>query len=42
MRYALDGTKLANLGWKAPIPMWESMRATVDWYQANPEWLTYS
>jgi dTDP-glucose 4,6-dehydratase len=30
-RYALDGTKIANLGWKAPVSFDESLRRTVNW-----------
>lgn len=30
-RYALDGSKIAALGWKAPVPLWESIQKTVDW-----------
>ena len=39
LRYALDGSKLANLGWKAPVEFWESLKRTVEWTKANPEWL---
>lgn len=39
LRYALDGTKLAALGWTAPVSFEESMKKTVDWYLNNPEWL---
>src|SRR5262252_9867166 len=38
-RYALDGEKLANLGWKHPIPIRESIQRIVKWTLANPHWL---
>lgn len=40
-RYALDGTKLRELGWVPPVPFAESLRKTVEWYMApeNKEWL---
>lgn len=39
LRYALDGTKLAELGWKAPLSLDESLKNTVEWTIARPEWL---
>jgi dTDP-glucose 4,6-dehydratase len=39
LRYALDGSKLAALGWKPPVPLEESLRRTVEWTLAHPEWL---
>jgi dTDP-glucose 4,6-dehydratase len=39
LRYALDGTKLAALGWKPPIPLLPSLEKTVKWYMDNPTWL---
>jgi len=39
LRYALDGTKIADTGWKAPIPLEDSLRKTVEWTLAHPEWL---
>lgn len=38
-RYALDGTKLAALGWVPPVPFTESLRRTVQWTLQNSEWL---
>lgn len=38
-RYALDGSKLASLGWKPPVPFEESLKHTVDWTLKHPEWL---
>jgi len=28
------------LGWKSPYTVEERMQQTVDWYRANPQWLT--
>lgn len=39
LRYALDGGKLAKLGWKAPMSLEESLKQTVEWTIAHPEWL---
>ena len=39
LRYALDGKKIADVGWKAPIPLEESIQRTVDWTLKHPEWL---
>lgn len=38
-RYALDGTKLKELGWKQPINFEESLKHTIDWTIAHPQWL---
>lgn len=38
-RYALDGTKLADLGWKAPVPFEDSLFKTIEWTLDRPEWL---
>jgi dTDP-glucose 4,6-dehydratase len=39
LRYALDGTKIADTGWVAPMPLEESIRKTVEWTLKHPEWL---
>jgi len=39
LRYALDGTKIADTGWKLPIPLEESIKRTVEWTMKHPEWL---
>lgn len=39
MRYALDGSKLALTGWRAPITLDESLQKTIQWTLAHPEWL---
>jgi dTDP-glucose 4,6-dehydratase len=40
LRYALDGSKLADLGWTAPVPLEKSLERTVRWTLEHPEWLT--
>ena len=37
-RYAMDGAKLAALGWRNRIPFEAGMDATVDWFRANEGW----
>lgn len=39
LRYALDGTLAHTLGWKPVVPLEESLRRTVEWTLAHPEWL---
>jgi dTDP-glucose 4,6-dehydratase len=39
LRYALDGQKIAEAGWKAPLSLEESLERTVKWTLARPEWL---
>lgn len=38
-RYALDGSKLAALGWPGPRPLDESLADIAVWYADNPQWL---
>lgn len=38
-RYALDGTKLREAGWVAPVEFEDSLRNVVDWSLEHPEWL---
>lgn len=38
LRYALDGKKIADAGWKAPVPFEESLRRTVMWSLNNELW----
>jgi len=40
LRYALDGQKMAGLGWKPPVPLEESLKRTVGWYQSNIDWIS--
>lgn len=39
LRYALDGKKLADFGWKAPVSFDEALERTVRWTLANDAWL---
>lgn len=39
LRYALDGRKIAAIGWTAPVPLETSIKSTVDWTLRHPEWL---
>lgn len=38
-RYALDGTKMKNLGWVPPITLESSVKKTVRWTLDNEKWL---
>ena len=37
-RYAMDGSKLAALGWRNRMPFDDGIAATVDWFVANEGW----
>ena len=37
-RYALDGSRLAALGWRNRVTFEEGLARTVDWYLANEPW----
>jgi dTDP-glucose 4,6-dehydratase len=37
-RYALDGSKIASLGWRNRTTFDDGLSATVDWYLANEPW----
>ncbi len=37
-RYALDGSKLAALGWRNQVEFGDGLRRTVDWFRANEGW----
>lgn len=39
LRYGLDGSKLAALGWSPPVPLAESLEKTVKWTLWHPEWV---
>lgn len=39
LRYALDGTKLANAGWRPSRTLEETLTDIVAWYMNNPSWL---
>ncbi len=38
-RYAMDGAKLAELGWRPLVGFGEGLPATVAWYRDNPDWI---
>ena len=37
-RYAMDGSRIAALGWAPRVSFDEGLAATVDWFLANPAW----
>jgi len=37
-RYALDVSRITELGWEPRVPLAEGLQLTVDWYQRHPEW----
>lgn len=37
-RYSLDGTKLKDLGWQAPLDFKESLRKYINWTLLHPLW----
>ncbi len=39
LRYSLSGDKMSSLGWTLPINFEDSLRSTIEWTLANPEWL---
>ncbi len=39
LRYGLDGSKIAALGWKAPVDFETGFRETIDWTMAHKDWL---
>lgn len=39
LRYCLNGEKLIQLGWTLPVSFEESLRRTIQWTLAHPEWL---
>ncbi len=38
-RYAMDGSKLAALGWRPRVAFDEGLAATVAWYRDHPDWV---
>jgi dTDP-glucose 4,6-dehydratase len=42
LRYALDGSKLKNLGFKYPVSFEKSLEKTIKWYlrKENEKWLS--
>ena len=41
LRYALDGTKLHDMGWAVPKAFEDSLTKTILWYVDNPKWLEW-
>ena len=39
LRYSLDGSKMAEMGWKAPIGFLDSVEKVVKWSLDNKEWI---
>lgn len=39
LRYALDGSRLAEMGWKPPVAFEKSLERVVKWTLENPRWL---
>jgi dTDP-glucose 4,6-dehydratase len=37
-RYAMDGAKIAVLGWRNRVPFPDGLAATVGWYRDNDAW----
>ena len=38
LRYALDGTKMREMGWDAPVGFYDSLLKTIKWTLERPEW----
>ena len=38
-RYALDGTKMVDMGWHPTRDFSGTLKSTVRWYEKNPKWL---
>lgn len=39
LRYALDGSKMEDIGWRQPMAIEDTVASTVRWTLNNPEWL---
>jgi dTDP-glucose 4,6-dehydratase len=39
LRYALDGSRLKDMGWQTPVEFDESLARTVRWFLKNDRWL---
>ncbi|MDQ3493552.1 MAG: dTDP-glucose 4,6-dehydratase, partial [Chloroflexota bacterium] len=37
-RYAMDGSRLAQLGWRPAVSFEDGAARTIDWYQDNQTW----
>lgn len=40
LRYALSGERMKELGWEPTVKLSEHIENVVNWYLANPDWLT--
>jgi len=40
--YGLDDSKLKNMGWKSPVSFEDSLKSTIEWQEAHPEWISKS
>lgn len=38
-RYALEGQKLRDAGWRAPVSFEKSLEKTISWYLSHEEWM---
>jgi dTDP-glucose 4,6-dehydratase len=38
-RYAMDGSKLAAMGWRPRVPFEQGLPETVAWYRDHPDWV---
>lgn len=41
LRYALDGSKMKELGWSIPMSFTESLQRTINWSLEHPNWLRF-
>jgi len=39
LHYGLDGAKLKELGWTSPVSFEDSLKNTIEWQKAHPEWM---
>jgi dTDP-glucose 4,6-dehydratase len=39
LRYALDGSKMQQMGWNLPMNLEQSMKNVIEWSMKNPEWI---
>lgn len=39
LRYALDGNLMDSIGWKLPVDFEDSLRWTIKWTLAHPQWM---
>lgn len=42
LRYALDGSRIRSIGWKAPVPFRESLEKAVRWTVDHPKYLEWT